>query len=146
METNAHNINNLGEMDQKANGEGRTNKYILLVEDDKASSLYYQELIKFMESPGMNILLDVVSSGEEALEYCSKNPVDLVLLDIRLPGMDGWETAKKIKARNPEIVVIAQTGYGLSGDYQKALDAGFDHYLSKPVSFDKFMDTLSRFL
>ena len=146
MKTGEHNTNDFGEMDQKGNGEERVKKHILLVEDDKASLLYYQELIKFIDSPDIEIYLHEVTTGEEAVAYCRKNPVDIVLLDIKLPGMDGWETAKMIKARNQEIVVIAQTAYGLSGHYQKALDVGCDHYLSKPVPLDKFMDTLSQYL
>jgi CheY-like chemotaxis protein len=146
MKTSEHNMNHTGEMEQKGNGNGEIKRHLLLVEDDKASLLYYQELVKFMESPGIEICLHVVTSGEEAVAYCSKYPVDIVLLDIRLPGMDGWETAQKIKDLEPQITVIAQTGYSLSGHYQKSLDSGCDHYLAKPVPMDKFIDTISRYL
>jgi len=145
MENEVHN-NKVGKNHQKEGGKTVLKKQILVVEDDRSSVLYYQELAKIMDIPGVELFFHYVSSGEEAVDYCRKNPLDLVLMDIKLSGMNGWEAARKIKAEEPQIVIIAQTAYGLSGDYKKSFEAGCDDHLLKPIDSKDFIQTLYKYL
>ena len=145
MENEGHN-NELGNSPHKKKGKAPVKKHILVVEDDKSSILYYKELTKMMDLPGTDIFFHYVLSGEEAVDYCRKKPVDLVLMDIKLPGMDGWEAARKIKAEEPQIFIIAQTAFGLSAGYEKSSKAGCDDHLLKPIDSDNFIQTLCKYL
>ncbi|MBS3772286.1 MAG: response regulator [Bacteroidales bacterium] len=131
---------------EEDHGKEEKRKQILIVEDDKPSRLYYHELIRIMKSLAAKISVQYVSSGEEAVDYCRKNAVDLVFMDVKLPGMNGWEAARRIKAEDPQISIIAQTAYSVSGNYYKSLEAGCDAYLSKPVTSEEFIETLQKYL
>jgi two-component system cell cycle response regulator DivK len=104
-------------------------KKILVVEDDPVSTEFLREVLT-----ALHILMVNTPSGEEAVEISLKDPsIDLVLMDIRLLGMDGYEATRLIKESRPGLPVIAQTAYALQGDREKALDAGCDAYLPKPI-------------
>ena len=76
-------------------------------------------------------------TGIEAVEACRANPdLDLVLMDIRIPKVNGYEATRQIRQFNKEVIIIAQTAYGLSGDREKAIAAGCDDYISKPYRID----------
>jgi PAS domain S-box-containing protein len=102
---------------------------ILIVEDDETSELFLSMAVK-------NFSREVLTSGTgmEAVDICRNNPdLDLILMDIRLPDMNGYEITRRVRQFNSEIIIIAQTAYGLSGDREKALTAGCNDYISKPV-------------
>ena len=102
---------------------------ILIVEDDVASEIFLSLSVKRY---GESILK--ARSGIEAVEICRNNPdIDLVLMDIRLPVMNGYEATRKIRQFNKDVIIIAQTAYGLIGDKERALDAGCNGYISKPI-------------
>lgn len=71
------------------------------------------------------------------------NDIDLILMDIKLPEMNGYEATKEIRKFNKKVKIIAQTAYALSGDEDKALEAGCDSYISKPVKMEKLLDTIN---
>ena len=121
-------------------------KYILIVEDDQVSLLYFEEIITNMEFADMEVHIDHVDTGEKAVDYCNIHPVDLILMDIKLPGMNGWESTQKIKAIHPNITVITQSAYISPGGYQKSMVAGCADHLLKPVSIDKLRNTLHKYL
>lgn len=103
---------------------------ILIVEDDETSEML---MIKLVEKFAKKILK--ATTGVEAIEVCRKNPdIDLVLMDINLPEMDGYEATRKIREFNKDVVIISQTAYALVGDREKSLAAGCNNYLSKPIS------------
>ena len=103
---------------------------ILIAEDDKISELLISINVKKITN---NILK--VSTGKGAVETCLKNPdIDLILMDIKMPEMDGYEATRKIREFNKDVKIIAQTAYALNGDREKALEAGCDDYVSKPVN------------
>jgi len=119
-------------------------KKILIVEDDLSSRLY---LNKILEKTGVSILN--AGDGQEAVNVALSNPdLDLILMDIQLPVMDGYSALSKIREFRKDIVVIAQTAYGLLGDKEKILNSGFTDYIIKPILsqnlIEKLVSNLSR--
>src|SRR5664280_118324 len=106
------------------------NLKILIVEDDKIS---YSFLSKTLQKISKEVLH--VVTGVEAVAACRNNPdLDLVLMDIRMPQMDGNEATRQIRQFNKEVIIIAQTAYGFSGDKELAIEAGCNDYISKPIN------------
>lgn len=106
-------------------------KRILVVEDHEDNRRIVRDLFT---SAGYEILEAV--TGEDGVAMAERERPDLILMDIQLPGLDGYEATRRIKA-NPElrgIPIIVVTSYALSGDDQKAMAAGADGYVSKPFS------------
>jgi CheY-like chemotaxis protein len=115
---------------------------ILIVEDDLSSRLY---LNKILERTGA-ILLNA-GDGVAAIEISRQNPdIALILMDIQLPLMDGYTSAKKIREFREKVVIIAQTAYGLSGDMENMLASGFDDYLIKPIYSGQLIEKISSLL
>jgi CheY-like chemotaxis protein len=117
---------------------------ILIVEDDLSSRLY---LNKILEKVGVIILN--AGDGQEAVDIAFNNPdLDLILLDIQLPILDGYSALIKIREFRKDIIIIAQTAYGLLGDKEKILNSGFNDYVIKPILaqnlLDKMVTNLSR--
>jgi two-component system, cell cycle response regulator DivK len=117
-------------------------KLILIVEDDPTSSLLYTN---FLESRGFNVL--TVADGKTAIDAVIANPdIQVILMDIRLPELDGISSMKEIKKIRKDIPIIAQTAYAMVEDKARLLKAGFDNYLSKPVKPDVLYDLLLSYL
>ncbi len=75
-----------------------------------------------------------VTSGTEAVQVCQSHPdVDLIFMDIQMPTIDGYEATRQIRQFNKKVIIIAQTAYALSGDKEKAIEAGCDDYIPKPI-------------
>lgn len=109
---------------------------ILIAEDDLPSV----EVVKYMLE-GINHELIHVKTGEEAIEACrASRDIDLVLMDIRMPGMDGYEATRMIRQFNREVPIIAQTAHALYGDREKALNAGCNDYIAKPIKRQTLRD------
>jgi CheY-like chemotaxis protein len=105
---------------------------ILIVEDDKASEMLISMVVKKLSKEVLKVY-----TGQEAVEACRCNPdIDLVLIDIKMPGMDGYEATRQIRQFNKRVVIIAQTAFALMGDREKAIEAGCNDYLSKPMKKD----------
>ncbi len=114
------------------------NLSILIVEDEEISDTYLSIILK---SIGKEIIH--AKNGFEAVEYCKKKKeIDFVLMDIKMPGMDGYEATRKIRKINKNVIIIAQTAYALSGDREKALEAGCNDYISKPVKKDELVELI----
>ena len=76
-----------------------------------------------------------VKTGVEAVKACRDNPdIDLILMDIRMPELDGYKATQQIREFNKEVVIIAQTAYGLSGDREKSIESGCNDYITKPIA------------
>ncbi|MCX6277290.1 MAG: response regulator [Bacteroidetes bacterium] len=113
---------------------------ILITEDDQVN--YY--FLRVILTKAGHTLIHTVTGGE-AVEICRKNSdIDLVIMDIRLPDMDGYEATREIRKFNSDIPIIALTAYAIEGDREKALDAGCNDYLSKPVKKDTLIATLNK--
>ena len=105
-------------------------KKILIVEDDISSRLY---LNKILERTGVVALS--ACDGREAVAIASRDPeIDLILMDIQLPIIDGYEAAAQIRKFRSDVIIIAQTAYSLSGEREKVISSGFDDYIVKPFS------------
>ncbi|MBK6965516.1 MAG: response regulator [Bacteroidales bacterium] len=79
------------------------------------------------------------------LRACKSNPdIDLVLMDIKMPVMDGYEATRQIRMFNKSVVIIAQTAYGITGDAEKVIEAGCDDYISKPIRINNLRGLLEK--
>jgi CheY-like chemotaxis protein len=86
-----------------------------------------------------------VSNGAEVVAACSNNPdIDLILMDIKMPIMDGYDATKEIRQFNKKVVIIAQSAYGLSSDIRKAIDVGCNDHISKPIDKHEFLMVLQK--
>jgi CheY-like chemotaxis protein len=117
---------------------------ILIVEDDFSSRLY---LNKILERAG--VVIFNAGDGQEAVETARNNPdIQLILMDIQLPVMDGYKATELIREFRKDIIIIAQTAYGLLGDKEKIVASGFDDFIIKPILaktlIDKLVESLSR--
>jgi CheY-like chemotaxis protein len=84
-------------------------------------------------------------TGVEAVQACRNNSdIDLVLMDIQLPELNGYEATQQIRLFNKNVIIIAQTAFGLTGDKEKALAAGCNDYLSKPIEPDLFKSIIQK--
>ncbi len=115
---------------------------ILIAEDEKSADL---QLTIVLKDIGNEILH--TKTGIETITACRNNPdIDLVLMDIKIPEMNGYETTRKIREFNKDVVIIAQTAFAITGDREKAIEAGCDYYISKPIRKDELIKIIERIL
>jgi len=113
---------------------------ILVVEDDEPS---FEFLKVILSKSGYKIIWAL--NGEEAVTICKENmDIDLVLMDINMPVMNGYDATKAIKKLRPSLPIIAQTAYAVSGDREKAIAAGCDDYISKPIKNELLLDKIGK--
>jgi len=106
---------------------------ILIVEDDETSEVFLSILTK-----GFSRELLQATDGLKAIEICRNNPdIDLILMDIKMPKMGGYEATRQIRQFNKDVIIIAQTAYGLFGDREKSLEAGCNDHISKPIKSEE---------
>lgn len=111
---------------------------VLIVEDDETSEALLKEMI---QKSSKEIL--TTNNGLDALNLCRQNPdLDLILMDIQILGLNGYETTRQIRKFNKDVVIIAQTSFGLSGDRKKSIEAGCNDYISKPINKEELMEMI----
>jgi signal transduction histidine kinase/CheY-like chemotaxis protein len=114
---------------------------ILIAEDDEISEILLDEGLKSLAGEIVK-----AKTGVDAVEACHQHSdIDLVLMDIQMPKMDGYEATRKIREFDKDVVIIAQTAYGLSGDHEKAIEAGCNDYISKPISKVKLFALIEKY-
>ncbi|PKP17359.1 MAG: hypothetical protein CVU05_15660 [Bacteroidetes bacterium HGW-Bacteroidetes-21] len=114
---------------------------VLIAEDDETT----EALIKIHISEYCKTVL-IANTGVEAVKLCKNNPdIDLILMDIKMPEMSGYEATRQIRQFNKEVIIFAQTAYALKGDREKALDAGCNDYLAKPFNLDLFSELMRKY-
>lgn len=121
-------------------------KRILVAEDDEIN----QEVIKILLE-GEDFVVEVVSNGKEVLAALARNDYQLILMDVQMPQLDGYEATKMIRQKEQEenrspIPIIAVTAYATEEDRNKLYSAGVSDYLSKPLHMDQLMDSVRNFL
>ena len=119
-----------------------TGKTVLIVEDNETSSFYFEAALK-----KLNVTTIWAKDGKEAVDLFRQNEqIDLVLMDLNMPEMDGFEATKMMKKIRFKIPVIAQSAFILSGEENKSFEAGCDEFLSKPIRLSRLVDTITRHL
>lgn len=120
-----------------------TKALVMIAEDDDSNYIMLSTVLhKYFN-------LDIIraTNGLEAVEYCDNNPVPgLILMDIKMPVMDGFEATRRIKNQFPDLPVIAVTALGMSGDELHSLEAGCDDYISKPINTKNLLSKLEKYL
>jgi PAS domain S-box-containing protein len=114
---------------------------ILIAEDDEISKLFINKAIQQFSKEIIN-----VSNGADAIDACLNNPdIDLVMMDMKMPIMTGFDATKLIRGFNKEVIIIAQTAYGLSDDILLALNAGCNNHISKPINKHDLLMLLNKY-
>jgi CheY-like chemotaxis protein len=124
-------------------GEQTMKNRILIVEDDEDNS----ELVRFLlERAGYAVLAG--RDGKKGLELARQELPDLILMDLSLPGIDGWAAGKELKAdpKTAGIPLLALTAHTLPGDRKRTTESGFDGYISKPIDVESFARSIAKTL
>ncbi|PIQ30269.1 MAG: hypothetical protein COW63_10200 [Bacteroidetes bacterium CG18_big_fil_WC_8_21_14_2_50_41_14] len=136
-------INNTGIID-KSNAQTQSivkQLKLLIIEDDPTSTMFASIVLKDISGEILT-----AGNGVDGLNICRKNPdIDLILMDVKMPQMDGYEVTKQIRAFNKEVIIIAQTAYGLAGDREKAIEAGCNDYISKPINRIELREMIDKY-
>lgn len=115
---------------------------ILIAEDDETSELLMSLSVKEFRKDVL-----YARTGNEAVNICRSNPqIDLILMDIRMPELNGYEATRQIRQFNKDVVIIAQTAYGLSFDRDKAMDAGCNDFIAKPINKVELLTLIQKYL
>jgi PAS domain S-box-containing protein len=117
------------------------NKVILVVEDEESNYTFLEQVLK---RTGVKIFW--AKNGVEAVNMAHSEKLDLILMDIRIPGMDGYEATRQIKKERKNLPVIAQTAYALKGEKEMSIESGCDDYISKPIDIKELMAMLDKYL
>jgi two-component system cell cycle response regulator DivK len=116
-------------------------RILLIVEDDEVSLEFLKELL---EPYKVNLIYSY--NGQSAIEICKSNPdIDLILMDVQLPVLNGMDATKEIKKFRPNLPIIAQTAFAMSGDKERYLREGFDEYISKPINLQELIALISKY-
>ena len=115
------------------------NKTILIAEDDEFNFLYLQTILS---NENFNLLK--ANNGKDAVQIYKSNPqIDLILMDIKMPIMNGFEATKKIKELSPDLPIIAQTACSTQNDRNKAFESGCSDFISKPFSSADLLEKIA---
>ncbi len=132
-------------IENKANSDFKEHQIkslkILIAEDDEASGILISNIVKAYCKTELK-----VKTGVEAVEACQANPdIDLILMDIKMQEMDGYEATRQIRQFNKDVIIIAQTAFALTGDKERALQAGCNDYISKPIDSNLLIEIIQKY-
>lgn len=123
-------------------GKEHAGKTILIAEDEQSNFDFLKILLT-----RMNFKVLWAKNGREAVDLCETDPtINLVLMDIKMPLLNGYEATKLIKVKRPDLPIIAQTAYAMISDKLEAYNAGCDGYLSKPININQLKEALESYL
>ncbi len=112
---------------------------LLIAEDEDVSS---ELLLAYLKDIFNNII--IVKNGKEAIEACKQNPsIDMVLMDLKMPIIDGYTATSEIRKFNKELIIIAQTAYALPGDDELAKSVGCNDYITKPIDKNRLIEVIN---
>lgn len=113
-------------------------KVILVAEDEEINYLFLEEVLN---RTGASVVW--AKNGQEAVDLFKSNTIDLVLMDLKMPEMNGYEAMKFIKETKTGVAIIAQTAFAMSGEREEILEAGFDGYISKPIKIPQLLSIIN---
>jgi CheY-like chemotaxis protein len=117
------------------------NLKILIAEDNTNSEV----LMRLVTNSFSNRTI-CVSTGYEAVEACRKNPdIDLVLMDVKMPVLNGYDATRQIRQFNKDVIIIAQTAFGMIGERERAIAAGCNDYIAKPIEVPKLLELIQKY-
>lgn len=133
----------LAASEQEKESEGQDKNFkILIAEDNKVSELFLTVAVKVFSKDVL-----IVRTGAEAVEACRCHPdIDLILMDIQMPEMDGYEATRQIRQFDKDVIIIAQTAYVLTENREKAIEAGCNDYIAKPINKDLLIALIKKYL
>lgn len=115
---------------------------ILIAEDVESNFLYLKAVLS-----KLNATIFWAKNGIEAVHICeSESSIDLVLMDLQMPEMNGYEATMILKKKFPNMPIVAQTAFAMSDDREKALDSGCDDYLAKPIKSKDLLTVVEKFI
>ncbi|HLZ66174.1 MAG TPA: response regulator [Aliidongia sp.] len=120
-----------------ATGEGR----VLLVEDNEVNQILAAEVLR-----DAGYMVEVAGDGLQALDAVARARWDLILMDVQMPNLDGFEATRRLRAQGLALPIIAMTANAMAGDRERCLEAGMDDYLSKPLDLDELAARVGRWL
>ncbi len=131
------------EINETTRLQSDSKQHVVLIAEDEDSNFKYLEIV--LKKAMYKVLR--ANDGFEAVEKCRTHPeIDIVLLDLKMPGMDGFEAAKKIRNILPQLPIIALSAYVSSQDEEAAMQAGCNEYVVKPISKTRLLETITRLL
>jgi len=114
---------------------------ILVAEDDQDSEMLISTVVKMYSKEILK-----ADTGLLAVEICRSHPdIDLILMDVRMPGLDGYSATRQIREFNKDVVIIAQTGFAMAGDREAAIKSGCDDYISKPIKIEELQGLIQKY-
>ncbi|RZA14477.1 MAG: response regulator, partial [Proteobacteria bacterium] len=113
----------------------------LIVEDSPELQMLVARILRLAGAAK----IDIASDGHEALERCAKEDYDVVLMDVQMPGMDGFETVRRLRSQNYSVPIIALTAHAMKGYREECLAVGYDDYLVKPIDRGQIVSTVEHF-
>ena len=114
-------------------------KVILVAEDEEINYLFLEEVLS---RTGAKVIW--AKNGFEAIQKYHQNDVDLILMDLKMPEMNGYESMQQIKDSKGKTKIIAQTAFAMSGEREEILEAGFDGYISKPIKISELLKLIEK--
>jgi hypothetical protein len=113
---------------------------VLVAEDEETNYIYFEELLTDW---GLEVIH--ARNGNEAVEMCERNDdIEMVFMDVKMPQLNGLDATKFIKEIKPNLTIVAQTAYAMLEDREKALQAGCDDYITKPIDQDKLFEIIRK--
>jgi CheY-like chemotaxis protein len=126
---------------QQTTDTHRRNLKILIAEDDYTSGVLINIALKDYRKEMLK-----VTNGIDAVESCRQNAdIDLIMMDVKMPGLDGYEATRAIRQFNTNVIIIAQTAYAMLHEREKALEAGCNDYISKPLNTDGLKNIVQKY-
>jgi two-component system, cell cycle response regulator DivK len=112
-------------------------KVVLVAEDEEINYLFLEEVLR---RTGAKVLW--AKNGNEAIQKYRENKVDLILMDLKMPELNGYEAMNQIRESKGKTKIIAQTAFAMSGEREEILESGFDGYISKPIRIAELLKLL----
>ena len=117
------------------------NKVVVIAEDEQINYLFLKAVLKPTKAK-----IIWTKTGQETIDICRSENIDIVLMDIKMPDLNGLEATIEIKKDYPNLPIIAQTAYAMEEDEEASVEAGCDDYIAKPIRPENLLNKMSKFI